>query len=55
MSDLDKIVLHQAMIMSGLAILLVPGAETSHADLRIKAANQLNETASEIWKAFLHQ
>ena len=49
-SDLDKILACQAMIMSALAILLIPGAETSQASLRMEAARELNKTASEIWE-----
>ena len=46
---------HQAMIMSGLAILLIPGAETSQADLRMKAAKELNETANRILREFIKE
>ena len=50
LSALHKIMACQAMIMSALAILLIPGAETSQASLRMEAARELNKTASEIWE-----
>ena len=53
LSALHKIMLFQAATMSGLAILLIPGAETSQADARMDAANVLNELSERIRKEFV--